>query len=54
MRLADFILSNLVPITAEWEVFARSIGAGERLDQLALRDHIGQILQATARGMKSP
>ncbi len=53
MRLADFILANVEPILTEWEVFARSIGAGERLDQLTLRDHAGQILQATARDMKS-
>jgi signal transduction histidine kinase len=54
MRLADFILSNVEPILAGWEVFARSIGAGEHLDRRALRDHCAQILQATARDMKSP
>jgi signal transduction histidine kinase len=54
VRLADFILSNLEPILREWETFARSIGAGEHLDQLALRDHAEQILQATARDMISP
>jgi signal transduction histidine kinase len=54
MRLAEFILSNEEPILAEWERFARSIGAGKHLDQLALRDHAGEILQATARDMKSP
>lgn len=54
MRLADFILTNVEPILAGWEVFARSIGAGEHLDQLALRDHAAQILQAAARDMKSP
>lgn len=54
MRLADFILSNLEPILAGWEIFARSLAAGEHLDQLALRDHARQILQATARDMKSP
>ncbi|OAI54422.1 hypothetical protein AYO47_02940 [Planctomyces sp. SCGC AG-212-M04] len=54
MRLADFILSNVEPILAEWEIFARGIGAGEKLDQLALRDHAGLILEATARDMKSP
>jgi signal transduction histidine kinase len=54
MRLGDFILSNLEPILHEWEVFARGIGAGERLDQLALRDHAPQILQATAKDMKMP
>ena len=53
MRLADFILSNVEPILAEWEIFARSLGAGEHLDTLALRDHAAQILQATARDMKS-
>jgi signal transduction histidine kinase len=54
MRLADFILSNFEPMLAEWEIFARSIGAGKHLNQLALRDHARQILQATARDMKSP
>lgn len=54
MRLAEFILSNEEPILAEWESFARSIGAGKNLDQLTLRDHAGQILLATARDMKSP
>ncbi len=54
MRLADFILANTEPILAGWEVFARSMGAGEHLDQLTLRDNAGQILQATARDMKSP
>jgi signal transduction histidine kinase len=54
MRLADFILANVEPILAGWEVFARSIGAGEHLDQLALRDNAALILQATARDMKSP
>ena len=54
MRLADLILSNVEPILEEWEIFARSIGAGEHLDQLALRDHAGQILQPIARDMKLP
>ncbi len=54
MRLADFIQSNVELILAEWEIFARSIGAGEHLDRLALRDHARQILQATAGDMKSP
>ncbi len=54
MRLADFILANIEPILLGWESFARSMGAGEHLDQLTLRDHAAQILQATARDMKSP
>lgn len=53
MRLADFILSNVEPILGEWEIFARSIGAGEHLDSVALRDHGDQILRATARDMTS-
>lgn len=53
MRLADFILSNIEPILAEWEIFARSICAGESLSKLSLRDHAAEILQATARDMKS-
>ncbi len=44
MRLAEFILSNVEPILVEWEIFARSIGAGEDLDELTLRDHAVQIL----------
>jgi len=51
MRLADFILSNVEPILGEWEIFARSIGAGNHLDQASLRDHGEQILKATARDM---
>lgn len=54
MRLADFILSNADSILTAWESFARSISAGEHLDQLALRDHAGQILQATVRDMNLP
>jgi signal transduction histidine kinase len=53
MRLADFILSHVEPILGEWEIFARSIGAGAQLDQAALRDHGEQILKATARDMTS-
>jgi hypothetical protein len=41
MRLADFILANIEPILAEWEIFARSMGPGEHLNQLKLRDHAG-------------
>ena len=54
MRLADFILSNVEPILNGWEIFARSMRAGEHLDQLALRDNAVQILEATARDMKLP
>jgi signal transduction histidine kinase len=53
MRLADFILGNLEPILAEWEVFARSIWPGAKTNALALRDHAGDILRATALDMES-
>jgi hypothetical protein len=63
MRLADFILSNLEPILADWEAFARSIwpeggggggGGAERaaaVDPAELRDHAEEILRATAQDM---
>jgi signal transduction histidine kinase len=53
MRLADFILANIEPILAGWEVFARSAVAGADMDKLALRDHAEDILRATARDMVS-
>jgi signal transduction histidine kinase len=53
MRLADFILANVEPILVEWEAFARGIAPGAKMDALALRDHAGDILQATALDMRS-
>jgi hypothetical protein len=53
MRLADFILSNVEPILAEWEAFARGIAPGANMNGLALRDHAADILLATARDMRS-
>src|SRR5688572_20627962 len=53
MRLPDFILANIEPILAAWEGFARSIGAGAKMDKLALRDHAEDILRATVRDMNS-
>lgn len=53
MRLAPFILENIEPILAEWEVFARSTLPGAKLDRLTLRDHAQDILRATARDMVS-
>lgn len=53
VRLPDFILENLEPILAEWEVFARSIWPGAAADPLTLRDHAIQILRAIARDMQS-
>jgi signal transduction histidine kinase len=53
MRLAEFILENVEPILAEWEVFARGITPGTLMDPAALRDHAADILRATALDMRS-
>ncbi len=53
MRLAEFILANVEPILAEWEVFARGIWPGAAVDPATLRDHAEEILRATARDMAS-
>src|SRR5688572_4647703 len=53
MRLADFIVSHIEPILMEWEVFARGITPGAKMDALALRDHAPDILLATVQDMKS-
>jgi signal transduction histidine kinase len=54
VRLAEFISANTEPILAEWETFARGLGAGASMDILALRDHAEQILRTTARDMMTP
>jgi signal transduction histidine kinase len=53
MRLSDFILSNLEPILAEWEEFARGLAPGSAMSVIALRDHAESILRVTARDMIS-
>src|SRR3954451_9838417 len=55
MRLAEFIATNLEPVLAEWEAFARThIPAGEAMDVDALRDHAGDILKTVARDLRCP
>src|SRR5437764_731254 len=45
MRLADFLATNLEPILAEWEAFARThVPVGEAMDVAGLRDHAADIL----------
>lgn len=52
MRLADFILTEIDAIVAEWEAFAATrLPAAQRMTQLALRDHAEQILRAVARDL---
>ena len=53
MRLADFILSNIEPILADWEEFARNLTPGSAMTVIALRDHAESILRVTARDMLS-
>lgn len=55
MRLADFILSDMEAILAEWETFAASLlPAASSMTSLALRDHAKQILEAVAKDLATP
>lgn len=52
MRLAQFILTHMEGILAEWETFAATLlPAAANLDSLTLRDHAKQILEAVARDL---
>ncbi len=54
MQLADFMLANVEPILAEWEVFARSIWPNEATAHPGeVRDEAEDILRATALDMQS-
>src|SRR5688572_18794018 len=54
MRLADFILTNVEPILAEWELFARGIWPKRvTADPAELRNEAGDILNATEVDMQS-
>ena len=55
MRLADFIADNLEPILAEWVKFAATSGPAARaMDQVALRDHAKEMLQAIVLDLRTP
>jgi signal transduction histidine kinase len=55
MRLADFILRNIEPLVTEWERFAATRQpAAQSMTQLALRDHIEEILRAIAQDLATP
>jgi signal transduction histidine kinase len=52
MRLSDFIVANAERIYQEWENFARTaLPAAARMEQLALRDHIQDLLAAIVADM---
>jgi hypothetical protein len=53
MRLADFIVSNIEPILMEWEVFARGIGPGAKMDALATVQDMKSSQSAAERSAKS-
>ena len=55
MRLADFIAGNLEPILADWVEFAASCGpAGMAMDQVALRHHAREMLEAIVIDLRTP
>jgi signal transduction histidine kinase len=53
VRLADFILSDMEAIVANWETFARTLPAAGGMEASALRDHAEPILQAIAADLKT-
>jgi signal transduction histidine kinase len=55
LRLADFIRQEMEAVIAEWVAFASShVPAGANMTQLALRDHIVEILNFIADDLESP
>jgi hypothetical protein len=55
VRLADFILSSMEPILAEWVEFAEtSAPAALTMDRAALRDHAREMLVAIVADLRSP
>jgi len=53
VRLADFILSDMEAIVAEWEAFARTLPGTGGMESSALRDHAEQILQEVAADLST-
>lgn len=55
LRLADFIRANIEPIAAEWVRFARTREpASESMTDLALKDHIVELLTFIADDLETP
>jgi signal transduction histidine kinase len=53
MRLAEFILTDMEAILAEWEMFAASLlPAAASMTPLALRDHARQIMEAVVKDLQ--
>ncbi|ACC75997.1 sensor histidine kinase [Paraburkholderia phymatum] len=54
MRLSDFILRDLEPISEQWEAFAATLlPAAEKMESLELREHVKEILQTVAMDLRS-
>jgi signal transduction histidine kinase len=54
LRLADFIRQEKEAVIAEWVVFAKThVPPGENMTQLALRDHVEEILDFIADDLES-
>jgi signal transduction histidine kinase len=54
MRLAEFILTDMETILAEWEMFAATqLPAAVSMTSLALRDHARQILEAVVKDLQT-
>jgi hypothetical protein len=54
LRLADFIRQEREAVIAEWVTFAKTrVPPGENMTQLALRDHIVEILDFIAHDLES-
>ena len=54
MRLSDFILRNLEPISVQWEAFAATLlPASEHVESLELREHVEEILQNVAMDLRT-
>ena len=55
LRLADFIRQEMDAVIVEWVAFAKShVPAGASMTQLALQDHIKEILNFIADDLESP
>ncbi|MGK6317122.1 ATP-binding protein [Neorhizobium sp. DT-125] len=54
-RLANFIRANVAPIVAEWVKFAQTrTPASDEMTDLALKDHIVELLKFIADDLESP
>jgi len=55
LRLADFIRQEMDAVIVEWVAFAKThVLAGANMTQLALKDHIVEILNFIADDLESP